>query len=229
MSIEKKTTEILSLCEKLGELRRNQRSASDFNIIETELKEYVEKIVPISKTVLALANELKNNVANPIPNAPNEVASLIDNALKIAADNELELAKIDLQKIRFVFNALREQLKTRADTDWLTLKNHHVPWPKDLLRGLESIGFRIEVQTISECEENVDTTKFLPKDKGDIETFLRAVKKYQVATEQIELPAFMKEFLQNATRGVRLDSLTPDVQKWLQENQLLNKFAIRFA
>lgn len=230
MSIEKKSIEILSLCEKLDKLRRNQRNANDFNSIESELKVFVERIEPISKTVIALANELKNNVTNPIPNVPKEGASLLDAALKSAVDNELELVKIDLQKFRLVFNTLREQLKTRADTDWSTLTKQHAPWSEDLLRGLEEIGFSTQLDSLKRCAQNIaKTTTNLPQDKDDIETFLRGVKEYQVATEQIDLPPFMKKFLQNATRGVRLDSLTPDVQKWLQENQLLNKFAIWFA
>ena len=229
MSIEKKSNVILGLCKRLDELQKNKIRATDYTLIETELKGFIERIEPISKTVIALANQLKNNVANPIPNAPKETASLLDAALTIVKGNEQELAAMNLQKFRSIFNALREQLKTRADTDWSTLNYQHNPWPEDLLRGLATIGFQKEVKTIRECEENVDAIKFLPKDKTDIETFLRVIKKYQVATEQIELPPFMKKFLQDATRGVLLDSLTDEVQSWLQEHNLLNKFAINFA
>lgn len=231
MLIEKKSTEILSLCDELDKLQKNQRNARDFNKIEKELIEIVEGIEPIAKTVIALANALNNdNVANPIPNAPKEVARFLDAALKIASDNELELATIDLQKIRVYFNALRDQLIKRANDDWLTLQNQHVPWPEDLLVGLESIGLRTKVKSLRNCEHAVqNTTRNLPKGKGEIENFLLGVKQYQLATKEIDLPESIKKFLQDATHGAPLDSLTPDVQSWLLRNQLFAKFAIRFA
>lgn len=229
MSIERKSNEILGLCKKLDELQKNKIRATDYTNIETELKGFVERIEPISKTVIALANQLKNNFADRIPNAPPETASLLDAALTIVKCNEQELAAMNLVKFRNIFTTLREKLKTRADTDWSTLKNQHIPWPEDLLKGLATIGFQKEVKTIRECEGNVDAVTFLPKDKTDIETFLLRVKQYQLATKEIDLPESIKNFLQDATRGVPLDSLTPDVQSWLQKYQLLNKFAIRFA
>ena len=230
MSIEIKSSEILGLCKKLNELRKNQIRASDYTSIKNDLEDILSRIEPISKTVIALANQLKNNVANnPIPNAPKETASLLDAALTIVKGNEQELAAMNLPKFRSIFNTLREQLKTRADTDWLTLKNQHVPWPEDLLSGLAAIKFHQEVKTIRECEENVDTTNFLPKDKGDIENFLRSVKQYQLATKEINLPESIKNFLQDATRGVPLDSFDSEVQSWLQEHNLINKFAIKFV
>ena len=231
MLIEKKSTEILSLCDELDKLQKNQRNARDFNKIEKELIEIVEGIEPISKTVIALANALNNdNVANPIPSAPKEVASLLHEALIIAADNEFGLATIDFQKIRVLFNETRIQLIDRANNDWSTLKIQHVSWPEDLLKGLESIGLRTEVKNLRNCEQDLqDTTRSLPKGKGDIENFLRSVQKYQLATKDIDLPESIKKFLQDATRGALLDSLTPDVKSWLLKNHLLNKFAIRFA
>ena len=230
MLIEKKSTEILSLCDELDKLQKKQRNARDFNNIEKELRAIVEGIEPFSKTVIALANELKNNVANSIPKAPKEVARFLDAALKIAADNELELETIDLPRIRFDFNRLRDQLIKRANDDWITLQNQHVPWPEDLLVGLESIGLRTVVKSLRNCEHAVqNTTRNLPKGKGDIETFLLSVKQYQLATKEIDLPESIKNFLQDATRGVPLDSFDSEVHSWLQEHNLINKFAIRFA
>ena len=231
MSIEIKSSEILGLCKKLNELRKNQIRASDYTSIKNDLEDILSRIEPISKTVIALANQLKNNVANnPIPNAPKETASLLDAALTIVKGNEQELAAMNLPKFRSIFNTLREQLKTRADTDWLTLKNQHVPWPEDLLVGLESIGLRTVVKSLRNCEHAVqNTTRNLPKGKGDIETFLLSVKQYQLATKEIDLPESIKNFLQDATRGVPLDSFDSEVHSWLQEHNLINKFAIRFA
>ncbi len=231
MSIEIKSSEILGLCKKLNELRKNQIRASDYTSIKNDLEDILSRIEPISKTVIALANQLKNNLANnPIPNAPKETASLLDAALTIVKGNEQELAAMNLPKFRSIFNTLREQLKTRADTDWLTLKNQHVPWPEDLLAGLESIGKRTEVKSLRNCEHAVqNTTRNLPKGKGDIENFLRSVKQYQLATKEINLPESIKNFLQDATRGVPLDSFDSEVQSWLQEHNLINKFAIKFV
>ena len=233
MSIEKKSTEVLGLCKKLAELRKNDIRASQYTRIENDLAKIVGIIEPISKTVIALAKEIKNNVANPVPKAPDHTANLLNAALKIVNDNDLELAAIDLNTIRDVFYELREKLRIRAENDWSAIKSKHVPWPEDLLSGLETIGgFRTQVSNLRRCAQTVAKTMTnLPQDKGDIENFLRVVEEYQVATEQIGLPSFMKIFLQHATRthGVLLDSLTPEVRSWLEENQLLNKFAIRFA
>lgn len=228
MSIEIKSNEILGLCKKLSELRKNQIRASDYTSIKNDLEDIVGRIEPISKTVIALATELENK---PVPNAPVHAAELIDAALTIVNGDDLELAAMDLPKFRSIFNALRDQLKTRAENDWSTIiKKRHVPWPEDLLGGLETIGFFQEVQQLKRYADDVaDSIQNLPKSTKDIEIFTNFAKSYQDATERINLPPYMKEFLRNAVHGLPLNSLTDEVKSWLEKNQLLNKFAIKFA
>ena len=203
------------------QLKNNKQAAKNFKDQIILLNTYTSQLEPLLNLIAAMKEkQISVSILN----------SDIKNSLQTAVDScgeKTDNHTLDVNTVQSLKNAI-ELCRTSAESTW---KSEATKKSSEVIDSLTSLkNLLSDKQEAEEILESLNKSKLtMPSSAKGIEDFILKVSRGKEITDNLHVSPEAESFISKVkSQKATVNDLTPDIMKWLKENNLTNVVKVRF-